>query len=126
MRWTPKSIRAFANGICQRGYASDAGWERLQDYEVVVHDVCVTLWWMEGWPSLAHFFESGFDAEQISDAFDAIGHRMAAATVRHANLLYRISPEHDDLDTLGRALYAMQESIYHRLSSYLRGNHTTQ
>jgi len=67
-------------------------------------------------------FESGFDPEGVAEAFDAIGHKKAASTVRLTYQVFRSDPEDPALKTLSDAFRLMEETIETRLAEYLKTN----
>ena len=65
------------------------------------------------------FFELGFYPEGVAEAFEAIGHKNAAYTVRLANRLFRCDSSDPALKILADAVGLMQDSIESLLVDYL-------
>jgi hypothetical protein len=65
------------------------------------------------------FFKSGFDPVGVAKAYDAIGHKMAASTIRLAYRVYRHSPSDPVLEILANAVVLMKPSIEGLLADYL-------
>ena len=66
------------------------------------------------------FFTLGFNSEEVAEAFEEIGHRMAACTVRLAYRVFRSSPSDPALKILEAAFFQMQNSIHTKLVEYHR------
>ena len=64
-------------------------------------------------------FESGFHPEGLAESFEAIGHRMAAYTVRLAYRVYRHNAEDPALKLLADAVGLMEDSINTLLGEYV-------
>jgi hypothetical protein len=65
------------------------------------------------------FFQSGFAPEGVAESFLAIGHKMAAYTVRMAYRVYRFNPSDPALKILANAIDLMKPLIETLLADYL-------